>query len=74
MWFVPLWASNNGLNIKPLPTPYERIKTYIIETGDTAVTRVKQEMKLDVNVVRNIMDQLVDEGLLIKQEKADLNC
>ena len=31
-------------------------------------------MKLDVNVVRNIMDQLVDEGLLIKQEKADLNC
>lgn len=26
-------------------------------------------MKLDVNVVRNIMDQLVDEGLLIKTGK-----
>ncbi|TCJ79175.1 UNVERIFIED_ORG: hypothetical protein EDC93_108134 [Bacillus cereus] len=62
----PYERPNNGLNIKPLPTPYERIKSYIIETGDTAVTRVKQEMKLDVNVVRNIMDQLVDEGLLIK--------
>lgn len=65
----PYERPNNGLNIKPLPTPYERIKSYIIETGDTAVTRVKQEMKLDVNVVRNIMDQLVDEGLLIKTGK-----
>ncbi|MGH0411654.1 hypothetical protein [Bacillus paranthracis] len=33
------------------------------------MTRVKQEMKLDVNVVRNIMDQLVDEGLLVKTGK-----
>ena len=65
----PYERPKNGLTIKPLPTPYERIKTYIIETGDTAVTRVKQEMKLDVNVVRNIMDQLVDEGLLVKTGK-----
>lgn len=37
----PYERPNNSLNIKPLLTPYERIKTYIIETGDTAVTRVK---------------------------------
>ncbi|MGG1343647.1 hypothetical protein ABE244_24355 [Bacillus toyonensis] len=38
-------------------------------TGHMAVTRINREMKLDINVVRNIMDQLVDEGLLVKTGK-----
>lgn len=46
-----------------------KVKANIMATGHMAVTRINREMKLDINVVRNIMDQLVDEGLLVKTGK-----
>lgn len=58
-----------ALDIKPIPTPLEILREHILTTDETGITALKASLKIDTNVLRELMDQLVEEGILEKSPK-----
>lgn len=60
-----------GLEItsEPKEEPIEKLKRIILETGETRVKELREEMGIRINDVSDLLKQLADEGFLVKDNR-----